>query len=185
MATRKDILETFLSELHDSAAGLVSTENIGIINDENLETTPAIVYDANVRPVLYNNASAAPDNIIRDSNGDVLNEVYHEYNEMIFFVHIRADSQLELEDIYEAVHTHFQTWQFYGLKKPSEFHADVKDVEVRQINSSHDPSAEATYRGDTLEVAVEFRRDYETPDGIDVIKDVDITIEGEAFTSNN
>ena len=97
MGTRQEIIETFYTELLNATDGLVPEDDISLISPDPHETTPSIVYDKSFREIQYNHASSAPDEIIRDSNGDVVSENFHEFIEAQILISIRAADQGELE----------------------------------------------------------------------------------------
>ena len=172
MATRLEILEAFYSELISAVDGLVPADDVSLISGETLEESPSVVYDKNYRIRNFNRAGTAPDLIVRDSNGVVQKEVFYDYTEAQYFIYIRADSQSELEPIYDAIYKHFQKWKFPRLANINSFHPDVVDpIEIREINSADDPSAEATFRGDAIELVILFKEDF------DSVKDVIETVE--------
>ncbi|UBF23169.1 hypothetical protein M1M34_gp018 [Haloarcula tailed virus 2] len=183
MATRLEILETFYDELVSSVNGVVPSDDVSLINPDNLETTPAVVYDKNWRIVNYNGVGTAPDRIERDANGNVTAEVFTDYIEAQFFVHIRAESQSEVETIYNAIYQHFQKWKFSRLAKITTFHPDaIRTLEIREVNSADDPSADATFRGDVLEIVVQFKSEIDNVE--DVIEDVSLDQDGAIYITD-
>jgi len=159
MATRKDIRESFYAELETAADSLVAAGNISQQYPESEENLPAIVHDDAYRHVPMNNDSA-PTDVTYNDDGSV--DMYHYSVTMQaqFTVLILSDSEMEKEDIYEAVRTYFEEFTL-PVRDESNIHNDVHRVEVLDVNSQDDEDREPIVRGDSLTVNLGFERIYD------------------------
>lgn len=160
MATRKDIRVIFVTELKSAVSGLVPADDVRLIKNDNQESDPAVVYTEDYRRLHINGAGSGPSKVERDGNGDVTKEIYEEYNEAMFVVHIRSGDEQAKEDIYEAVHSHFNKYQFAPWES-RDLNPDLWNIHVEEINSQDDSDSERTTRSDVVQVFFKFTRDYE------------------------
>lgn len=154
MATRKQIRENFYAELETASDGLVAAENIGQEYPESTEDLPTIVHDDNYRPVPMN-TSTGPSDVDRTGTGVVL--YYSIPMEAQFSVLIMSESEVEKEDIYEAVRSHFEDFTV-PVRDAEEIQKDVHRVEVLDASSQDDEDREPVARGDALTVSLEYER---------------------------
>lgn len=158
MATRKTIRETFYSELETAVSGLVPSDNIGQNYPETTEQLPAVVHDDAYRRVPMNTGSAPTD--VTRSGGDVQTYHYAVTMEAQFTTLILSESEMEKEDIYESLRTHFEPYSL-GMADESDLHADIHRVEVLDVNSQDDEDREPAARGDSMTINIGFERIYD------------------------
>lgn len=183
MATRQEIKETFVSELRAAVSGTVPSNDVRLYENELPEAIPSIVYTEDITPVSVNAASASPERVDRDGSGNVTQEVWYEYLEAQFTVYIRASDELQLEQLYEAVHTAFHKYSLGGWDK-KDFHPDTFSygVRVEDVTPADDNSTENTIRGDIILVSVLFYREYSRTD--DNIAQINRDQDGELSTTS-
>lgn len=165
MATRRQIREAFYSNLETAVGSgttneLVPADQIGQDEPESDEEHPAIVHQDDYRKVPLNDGSSAPTELIRDSNGEVVKEVYSSYHEASFGVGIIDHDEQRKEDIYEAVRSYFEKYE----KRPwpaSDIQTDCRYVKVLDATSDDDTDAVPTVRGDRLIIRLGFSRKHE------------------------
>lgn len=181
MASRRDVRDAFYNELIGAATGTFtvtygdgSTDtvtldagDVALIGPEDEEQYPRVIYDENYRPITYNGAGAGPDNVVRDSNGDVTKAQWREYEEAMFAINVRAKNEIEKEPIYESIKQAFGKYQMHPWPA-SDLHSDVVKVTVFDSDSSDVIDVERAIRGDLVEVRIEFYRNYELVSGTDV-----------------
>ena len=157
MATRRQIRESFYSELETAASGLVTASAIGQEYPNEDEDLPAIVHRDNYRDVPMNTKTGIADTT-EDSDG-VQEEIYSQLMEARFSLLVVSDDEQEKEDIYETVRTYFEEYE-YPVKDASSLHADVNTVRVNDANSEDSEERDPPARGDRLAVNVQFERFY-------------------------
>lgn len=181
MATRRDIRDAFYSELVSAASGThtvtygdgstdtltVSADDVALEGPSDAESYPRVVYNEDYRPIVYNGAGAGPDNVERDSNGDVTKAQWREYEEALFQINIRAPNEVEKEPIYESIKQAFGKYTKHPWPA-SDLQSDAIKVDVLDSTSSDVIDVERAIRGDLLEVRIEFYRNYELVSGTDV-----------------
>lgn len=157
MATRRNIREAFYADLETAASGLVDSGSIGQEYPNEDEALPAIVHTDNYRDVPMNTKTGIVDTTT-DSSG-VQEEIYSQVMEARFSVLAVSDDEQEKENIYEAVRTHFEEYEF-PVKPASDLHADVNTIRVNDSNSEDTEDRDPPARGDRLAVNVQFERFY-------------------------
>lgn len=192
MATRADIRDVFMGELRALSGSYDITDSNGIVLDtttldsgdiglrhpETAETTPQIVYNDDYRQVIYNGVGAGPDVVNRDTNGDVVDEVWREYEEAQFIIDVRASTESAKEPIYSALHERFGKYQF-GAWDERDLHSDIIDIDVVDSTSVDTGDVEDVIRGDQLEVRITFFREYTfTTDNIEeIVLSIDVSLD--------
>lgn len=157
MATRRQIREAFYSELETSVSGLVQSSSIGQEYPNEDEALPAVVHTDNYRDVPMNTKSGIVDTTV-DSEG-VQEEIYSQLMEAQFSLLVASDDEQEKEDIYEAIRTHFEEFEF-PVRDATSLHADVNTIRVNDSNSDDSEERDPPARGDRLAVNVQFERFY-------------------------
>lgn len=163
MATRKTIRENFYTELKDSlnvgtGSELVAEDDIGVHFPRDLENLPYVVYTDDYRRLRFNGAGGGPHEVER-SGGQVDNEVFYEYMEAQFRVHIAESTETAKEDIYEAVRSHFQKFQFRPWD-PRDVQSDMRLIEVQDSTSQDQQDVEDTIYTDVVVILITFVRKY-------------------------
>lgn len=201
MATRVQIREAFYDELVAAAGGThsytddggqtqsitVDADDVSLVHPED-ETLPQVVYNDDYRTLTFNGVGNGPDMVEYDASGDVSKLIWREYVEAQFLIEIRTGDELAKEPIYEAVRTAFKKYN-YPFAKLSSFHADARDIDVRDAQSTDTGDVEEPIRGDSLEIRVQFHRDYEvTPDVLQTVEhevdaDTDSNTSGITYTT--
>lgn len=192
MATRAEIRDAVTAEMksisgtydvHDANGSVegsvtLSADSIGLRNPEaqEAENMPMVVYHEDYRKVVYNGVGAGPDMVVRDENGDVVEEQWREYIEAQFIIDVRASGESEKEPLYEALRSHLGQFQYSPWQ--SELHPDVLNVEVMDSQTADSGDVESVIRGDQLEVRVTFYRAY--PYNTDNIESVDSLMDADA-----
>lgn len=173
MATRGTIRDAFMAEVRSAVSGTIPSDDVSLQGAEDDEVLPQVVYNDNYRELPYNKASASPDEVERDNDGDVVAARWKEYMEAQFLVQIRDTDEIQKESIYEDVRTAFGAYQnpLYGVeigKHPKDLHSDVIDVRVLDADSNDAIDEDDVIRGDNLEIRIAFFRSYELTSGTDV-----------------
>lgn len=181
MATRKTIRETFYAELETAASGLVPSARIGQNYPEVTEELPAIVHNDAYRRVPMNNG-VAPTGTTTNMDGSIDTYLFAVTMQAQFTVLMLAADEMEKEDIYESVRTHFEPYSL-GMADESDLHADIHRVEVLDSNSQDDEDREPIARGDALTINIEFERIYEKD--VDSIDNVDAAFDIELNTTGD
>jgi len=186
MATRRDIREAFYADLEMATDGLVPTEDIGQEYPNEGESLPAIVHTDNYRDVPMNTKTGIVDTTT-DSSG-VQEEIYSQVMEARFSVLSVSDDEQEKENIYEAVRTHFEEYEF-PVKDATDLHADVNTVRVNDSNSEDSEDRDPPARGDRLQISVQFERFYvrDVTPATEVTQNVDADDDGtddNTYTTN-
>lgn len=173
MATRGDIKSAFYDELLSQTAtsftvtyGDGTTETVTLDNTDirltapnEEEELPAIVFADTYTPFTHNGVGAAPDNIVRDSNGDVVEEVWKDHETAEFSVFVEASDEVVKEPIYEAIRRGFGKFET-PLRNDSDIHANCTDVRLGATSRSDATEVEQPIRGDSVEVFIDFYRNY-------------------------
>lgn len=168
MASRRDIREAFYADLETAVGGLVAAEDIGQEYPNEDENLPAIVHTDNYRDVPMNTKSG-PVDVTTDGNGNVTGLVFAQMMEARFSILAVSDDEQEKENVYEALRTHFEEYEF-PVKPATNLHADVNTVRVNDSNSEDTEDRDPPARGDRLQVNVEFKRTYtKSVDHIDTV----------------
>lgn len=157
MATRREIREAVYGDLETAVAGLVDPEDIGQEYPNEGENLPAVVHTDNYRSVPMNTNTGIADTTV-DADG-VQEEIYSSLMEARFSVLVVSDDEQEKEDIYEAVRTHFEAYE-YPTKDTDDLHTEVNTVRVNDSNSEDSEDRDPPARGDRLAVNVQFERFY-------------------------
>jgi hypothetical protein len=168
MATRKQIREAFYAELETAADGLVPAADITQEYPESQENLPAIVHDDAYRPIPMHNNSAAT-GVVLNGDGSVDKYEYSKPMQAQFTVLVLSADELEKEDIYEAVSSHFEEYTL-PIADASSIHSDAYRVELLDVNSQDDEDREPIARGDAMTIHLDFERIYERD--VDDIEDV-------------
>lgn len=155
MATRKQIREPFYSELETAVSGLVTSDNIGEEFPSDEEELPAVVHRDDYRRNQLNTNTGIKDTVT-DSDG-VQEEIRSRLMQGRFTLTAVSDDEAEKEDIYEAIRSHFEVYEFPN-KAADSLQSDVNRIWVTDSNSTDDEDREPTLRGDQLIVFVEYER---------------------------
>jgi len=192
MATKENILTTLYSALESAATGTY-TANDGsggyqfTVTDDQIrqswpndeETYPRIVYAYTDTKRLPNGVGRAPERVIRNQNDVVQTLVFREHRTLQTVIQVRAENDWEMLPIYDAVHDYFGKFQLGGWY-PTSFHDDVDDIVTFASASAQDGQTEGVIRGNSLEVHIDYYREYEKD--VDAIEDIDMTVEGINYT---
>lgn len=157
MATRRQIREAFYSALETAANGLVNASAIGQEYPNEDEELPSIVHTDNYRDVPMNTNTGIVDTIVGTDGTE--EEIYSQVMEAQFSVLVISDDEQEKEDIYEAVRTYFEEFE-YPVKDATSLHSHVNTIRVRDANSEDSEERDPPARGDRLAVNVQFERFY-------------------------
>jgi hypothetical protein len=178
MATRRDIRESFYTELEAAVNGLVDPSNVSQENPNSKEDLPAVVHNDNYRKVPMNRGNA-PTSVDTDGSG---NDTAHNYSSMMqarFDITVLSDDESLKEDIYEAVRSYFEP--FTHFEDPSQIQSDVHRVEVQDATSNDLTDRDPTARGDTLAVNLGFERTY--TEAVTAVEEVDRSVDGDNSTT--
>jgi hypothetical protein len=157
MASRRDVRESFYTELESAASANLSADDIGQEYPNNGEQLPRIVHTDRYREDNWN-TDAAPKKI-RDNNDGTYDVVFTQPMEAHFDVLILAASEQTKEDIYENVRSYFEKFQ-HPRWDASSIHADVHDVSVDGADSADSESRDPPARGDRITVVLGYERFY-------------------------
>lgn len=177
MASRRTIREAFYSDLESSASGHVDASNIGQEYPNSDEDLPAIVHRDNYRDVPMNTKTGIVDTTA-DVDG-VQEEIYSQLMQAQFSLLIVSDDEQEKEDIYEAVRTHFEAYEF-PTKDVETLNSDINTIRVNDSNSDDSENRDPPARGDRLAVVVEYQRFYikDVTPATEVTTNVDVESDG-------
>ncbi|WP_226041172.1 hypothetical protein [Natrinema sp. DC36] len=159
MATRRNIRTAFYDGLEVASNGLVDPDNIGEEEPNEEEDYPAIIHSDDHRKVRMNEGSGAPSDLVRDSNGDVIQEIYTNVHEGSFGVMIQGMDENLREDVYEAVHSYFEKYEHPAWDE-TDIHTDVKWVKVLDSNSEDNTDGSPTVRGDNLIIRIGYTKEH-------------------------
>ena len=162
--------------------GLVPFENVGAQFPKQRENLPAVVWRDAYRPLVINGASASPHEVIRDEFGNVVAEVHREYQEAQFTFSVRAGDDETAEEVYEALHTHFQKFTFRDVADVKGLHEHFFHIRVTETTYADDSEANVPMLGDTVQVNVHFFREYGVTD--DNIENVEHDVEGQNYNTD-
>jgi hypothetical protein len=154
MATREDIRENVYSELSTAVGGLVPDAHVGQEYPESTEDYPTVVHTDDYRRVPMN-TNTGPSYV--DYSGSTVTYTYSLLMEAQFTVLIASQKELEKEQIYRAVRTHFERFET-PARDVSDIHADVYRVEVLDSSSRDDEDVQPIARGDSLTLSVRYER---------------------------
>ena len=163
--------------------GLVPAHNISREYPDTAEDLPALVYRSATRALPINNASASPDEIIRDAYGDVVAEVYRDSREMQFTVTTRASDTQTADELYEAVYREFEQYAHRDVADVKDLHEDFFHLRVEDADDASDEDGNLTMRGESFNVILHFHRTYEVTG--DNITSVSHDVEGNNYTTGN
>ena len=163
--------------------GLVPAHNISREYPDTAEDLPALVYRSATRALPINNASASPDEIIRDAEGDVVAEVYRDSREMQFTVTTRASDTQTADELYEAVYREFEQYAHRDVADVKDLHEDFFHLRVEDADDASDEDGNLTMRGESFNVILHFHRTYEVTG--DNITSVSHGVEGNNYTTGN
>ena len=163
--------------------GLVPAYNISREYPDTAEDLPALVYRSATRALPINNASASPDEIIRDAYGDVVAEVYRDSREMQFTVTTRASDAQTADELYEAVYREFEQYAHRDVADVKDLHEDFFHLRVEDADDASDENGNLTMRGESFNVILHFHRTYEVTG--DNITSVSHGVEGNNYTTGN
>lgn len=194
MATRGEIKDAFYSRLVNSSVGSydvvdgsgtvidtvsVAEEDVELLQVEEEEVLPQVLWDDNYLRVEYNGVGAGPEWRTYETDGETVQaEVWREYVEAQFTVYVRASNEGVKEPIYAAVRESFGKLG-KGPWHETDLHGDVIDVRVEDVSSLDVGDTEDVIRGDQVEVFVTFHRDY--PFDTDNITSVNTTVEDNTY----
>jgi len=174
MATRYDIRVAFYDELETALDGVLPAEKITGEYPDSEEELPQLVHSDSYRRTPMNNGTA-PTNVVSDSAGEQVYQ-YARMKEGVFALTIASETELEKEDIYNAVYSHFEAYT-RPYKSPSEIHEDIHHVELGDVTDASDENRTGTLRGDRLEVTLGYQRlsdrDVTPTDSVDQSTDLD------------
>lgn len=195
MATRGELRDAVHSHLVSSATGTydvkdadgnvldtttVEADDVDLIEPEEDETLPQVVYDESYMPLNYNGVGRGPEQRTYNQDGSVNEEVWQEHMEAQFTVWVRGELEHYKEPIYEQVRTEFGKFS-HGHWHASDLHSDATNVSVGDASSVDTGDAEDVIRGDQVEIYVAFHRDY--PVNADNIEEVETTTEGDSYST--
>lgn len=180
MATRRQIREAFYSELETAADGLVGASAIGQEYPNEDEELPTIVHNDNYRDVPMNTNTGIVDTIV--GTDGVEEAIYSQVMEAQFSVLVISDNEQEKEDIYEAVRTHFEEFE-YPVKDATSLQSHVNTIRVRDSNSEDSDTRDPPARGDRLAINVQFERFYS--DGVTPITEVQHRVDADDDGTND
>jgi len=163
--------------------GLVPAYNISREYPDTAEDLPALVYRSATRALPINNASASPDEIIRDADGDVVAEVYRDSREMQFTVTTRASNTQTADELYEAVYREFEQYAHRDVADVKDLHEDFFHLRVEDADDASDEGGNLTMRGESFNVILHFHRTYEVTG--ENITSVSQGVEGNNYTTGN
>jgi len=193
MATRKDIRVAFYDELEVATIELgygegeysITEYGTGEVDDDarphitqespnTAETFPTIAHTYRTRTDPMNRGVAPTDAEV-DEVGE-RSYTYAETREIQFTVTVVSDSDMEKEDVYEALKGHFTAYQ-KNIKDNSELHDDVYRVDVADSNPNN--MTDRTPRGydDSLTISLFCERYYE--ESVNPTTDVFVGVDSE------
>lgn len=151
MATRRDVRVAFYDHLETATSGLLDPENISNEYPDDESDLPSIVHADAYRPVLMNRGAAPKEEL---DNGDIR---YTKPMEATFSLLILSQDENEKEDIYEAVRSYFEKYEFPAYDE-SDIQEDVHDVDTAESNSEDYEDREPPAHGDRLVVNLGYER---------------------------
>lgn len=181
MATKNQIRQAFYTALTGAVSGLVPSDNVKLLNQDDGENVPAVVYSVSDSPFAFNEVGAGPHEVVKQNDVVQYTEV-HEYREAQFFVYIRSDTRTEADSIEDAIHDEFGKYRSRHIAKTEDFHTDAKRIEVNEINDSGDPNAEPSFDGTVMNVFIIFKRVYTK--NVVPIEEVNHDVEGQTYTTD-
>lgn len=155
MATRREVRESFYSELETAASGHLTADDITQEQPNSREDLPRLVHSDRYRPIPMNRG-AAPVDVNEDSVG-VQERLYTKIVQAQFVLNVLSDNEQEVEDIYEAVRSHFDAYT-HPFKDASNIQSDIYRVEVQDVNPIDLTDREPPAHGDSLAVNCNFQR---------------------------
>lgn len=193
MATRAELRDAFYTKLLECTQSYTVTDpdgstvtidltdsDISLREPETDESLPGVVYHENYTRRYYNDVGSGPDQKRRDSNGDVIEEVWREYVEAQFIIDVRASNEVRKEPIYENIRSTFSKYDFDPWDK-TDLHPHVVDIDVLDSTTTDSGDAEDVIRGDQLEVRITFYREYTLDE--ENIDTINTTVDGDNYTT--
>jgi len=173
MATRGDIKGALYEELVSQCENsftvtygdgsektvTLDTTDIRLTSPDEEESLPKVVFVDTYTPFTHNGVGQAPDQVVRDSNGTVIKEVWKDYETAEFTIFVEASDEIVKEPIYEAIRSAFGKFDT-PLRTDSEIHSDCTDVRVEVTTRNDATDIEQPIRGDSVDVFIDFYRNY-------------------------
>jgi hypothetical protein len=173
MATRGDIKAAMYEELvaqcatdftvtyGDGSTETITLDNtdIRLTNPNEEESLPTVVFIDTYAPFTHNGVGQAPDQVVRDSDGNVTKSVWKDHETAEFTVFVEASDEIVKEPIYEAIRGAFGKFDT-PLRSDSEMHEDCTDIRVEGTRRNDDTEIEQPIRVDAVDVFIDFYRNY-------------------------
>jgi hypothetical protein len=177
MATRKEIKEAFVAEMNALLSSFDTEITTEYPNSE--EQYPAVVYSYADRERPMNNNTAPSDKEVLN-DGTVV-ETYSDTIEGVFSTEIVDSDELRKEDIYEAVRSSFEEYE-WPIADESDFHADAYRITVGDSTPSSFEDRTPRGSGDAIDISV-FHTRTKTKTS-DPIEEIEQDADGEIRTIN-
>lgn len=157
MATRRTIREAFYASIEDAVGDLMDVDNISDEYPSTDEELPTIVHRDDYRDVPINTNTGVVDHYT-ETDGTVV-DLYSDVMEARFSTLVAAQSETTKEDIYEALRTHFERYE-YPTADPRSLHEDISRIWVTDASSEDTETRDPPARGDRLQINFQFERFY-------------------------
>jgi len=160
MATRRNIVSGFLSELKSAASDIsgISEDDVVLQNPNETYSPPKVVFAFDFEPLDENAVGAGATGVELNNNGNVDTVLWHRPESVLFSVSYRAGDASVREDLHDAIYTHFKEYEDLPdyRRPPSNIHEDVEDIDVLGGTPSASTSGEDTYRDDSFNVDIKY-----------------------------
>ena len=174
MAFRRDIIEAVFNEVQTTATdtytvvqddGTTSDLPIGdgdvdVMDPDDLEKRPAVFINFDQEtPVVYNGVGGGPDEVVYDSNGNVLYVAWTEFIEMDTFITVRGNSRSQKEPIFEQVRRQLGRYDSGDLHE-TDLHEDINNLTIDTTVPADSTDLDDAVWGDQIQLYVEYARSY-------------------------
>ena len=174
MAFRRDIIEAVFNEVQTTATdtytvvqddGTTSDLTIGdsdvdVMDPDDLEKRPAVFINFDREtPVVYNGVGGSPDEVVYDSNGNVLYVAWTEFIEMDTFITVRGNSRSQKEPIFEQVRRQLGRYDSGDLHE-TDLHEDINNLTIDTTVPADSTDLDDAVWGDQIQLYVEYARSY-------------------------
>lgn len=190
MATRETIKGAFLNALQSAVSANVPSTSDNVGGRGNVEGLPAVVYSEMERKdTASRGAQTKPAKYDYNASGGKTVAYYPSYWVVRFDVQCKAGKEGKKETLYANVLSEFHPYDD-GWLHPDQFHADVRDIGVRDQRDSDDESSEDIIRGDFITVEFAYTkwlsRDGEPIESVDheIDADLDSSTGGNTYTTS-
>lgn len=176
MATREQVRVGVYNEIETAITDIdsITGSDISQESPNTVEELPRIVHADDYREIPMNQASAAPHQIDRNADGEIVAFRYYSMMEGRFGITVMDTDEGRKETIYEAVRRQFGKYE-HPFADPSNIQTDIHDVSVTDVDSI-DSEESPRMRADRMLVTVGFNRDYllardDVTDQYDIVDD--------------